>query len=701
MTTYSNPHEKIENQLIGNILDENAPEFFDLRMEMGKSISAPPTHFAEALTSPSPNFYQGRPVEGFSPNHQVNYNNAHLSPNLAPQKHKWSHDYYELNNYDAFQTLQQQAPEVVDPSSNMYGNSLNNGPRPFPQRPHSQSLHYHDHQTYGYPGNPNPYLEARNKQGQGMSTTAARQPIPQDLSGRFQPNGEPNMPYNNQFNMSHSQPIQMPQDNPYGQNYYNGPQQFLGNNNNNINQFQTVMRKSSADPSFYNQKSPIRAQVSFQQIQRSPENGQPFYAMNTFQSQGQHPNFMNNQNNQVKQGFKGFGPKRMNSASTVSTSQSSITSESPSFYPLGFQPESASPHADNNFMNGFANGYPSSPTRAGTPINMKYILANFMDACKDQNGSRIIQQYFEKADREDKEKLFQQILANSNALLADMFGNYVIQKILELGSIQQKLKIFDLLKGRIFMLSQHTYSCRVIQKALEEFKNNGPVQDEIIKELSVDIVCLVEDQNGNHVIQKCVETLPAEKLGLIIDKVTEKLEKLPFHAFGCRVIQRVLEYSTFEQTAPLLKKIMAKCLECCESQYGNYIMQHILEKGPHSEKDTLLDVLKNNFVRLSLNKFASNVVEKSAIHANGEFRQHVIEVLITSHHESKLSLIVLMNHPFGNYVVQRLFECSDKSLRRKIYEVITKQENLDDAKRTNYGKHVSAFIEKLMEIQKD
>ena len=49
---------------------------------------------------------------------------------------------------------------------------------------------------------------------------------------------------------------------------------------------------------------------------------------------------------------------------------------------------------------------------------------------------------------------------------------------------------------------------------------------------------------------------------------------------------------------------MAKCLECCESQYGNYIMQHILEKGPHTEKETLLEVLRVNFVRLSLNKFA-------------------------------------------------------------------------------------------------
>ncbi len=49
---------------------------------------------------------------------------------------------------------------------------------------------------------------------------------------------------------------------------------------------------------------------------------------------------------------------------------------------------------------------------------------------------------------------------------------------------------------------------------------------------------------------------------------------------------------------------MAKCMECCESQYGNYIMQHILEKGPGTEKETLLEVLKNNFIRLSLNKFA-------------------------------------------------------------------------------------------------
>lgn len=95
------------------------------------------------------------------------------------------------------------------------------------------------------------------------------------------------------------------------------------------------------------------------------------------------------------------------------------------------------------------------------------ILANLIDACKDQNGSRVIQQYFEKADREEKDRLFVQIIPHGYGLMADMFGNYVIQKVLELGTIGQKLKIYEIMKGKIFNLSQHTYSCRVIQKALE------------------------------------------------------------------------------------------------------------------------------------------------------------------------------------------------------------------------------------------
>ena len=49
---------------------------------------------------------------------------------------------------------------------------------------------------------------------------------------------------------------------------------------------------------------------------------------------------------------------------------------------------------------------------------------------------------------------------------------------------------------------------------------------------------------------------------------------------------------------------MGAIIPLCECQYGNYIMQHLIEKGPESEKEVLYEVIKKNFVKLSQNKFA-------------------------------------------------------------------------------------------------
>lgn len=47
----------------------------------------------------------------------------------------------------------------------------------------------------------------------------------------------------------------------------------------------------------------------------------------------------------------------------------------------------------------------------------------------------------------------------------------------------------------------------------------------------------VRDQNGNHVIQKCIECVPAEKIGFIISAFKGQVAGLSTHPYGCRVIQ--------------------------------------------------------------------------------------------------------------------------------------------------------------------
>ena len=47
----------------------------------------------------------------------------------------------------------------------------------------------------------------------------------------------------------------------------------------------------------------------------------------------------------------------------------------------------------------------------------------------------------------------------------------------------------------------------------------------------------VLDQNGNHVVQKCIEKVDPESLTFIIDAFKGEIYKLSTHAYGCRVIQ--------------------------------------------------------------------------------------------------------------------------------------------------------------------
>lgn len=64
-------------------------------------------------------------------------------------------------------------------------------------------------------------------------------------------------------------------------------------------------------------------------------------------------------------------------------------------------------------------------------------------------------------------------------------------------------------------LALQMYGCRVIQKALESV--GGEQQVEIVRELDGHVLKCVKDQNGNHVVQKCIECVDPHALQFIIN----------------------------------------------------------------------------------------------------------------------------------------------------------------------------------------
>lgn len=55
------------------------------------------------------------------------------------------------------------------------------------------------------------------------------------------------------------------------------------------------------------------------------------------------------------------------------------------------------------------------------------------------------------------------------------------------------------------------------------FHNLPTFQEKIIAELKSNVLKCIQNQNGNHVIQKCFETIKANRLDFIIIEVIENV----------------------------------------------------------------------------------------------------------------------------------------------------------------------------------
>lgn len=69
-------------------------------------------------------------------------------------------------------------------------------------------------------------------------------------------------------------------------------------------------------------------------------------------------------------------------------------------------------------------------------------------------------------------------------------------------------------------------------------------QTQMVAELDGQVMRCVRDQNGNHVIQKCIECVPQDVIHFIISTFYGQVLVLSTHAYGCRVIQVSIVLST-------------------------------------------------------------------------------------------------------------------------------------------------------------
>ncbi|XP_077151682.1 pumilio homolog 1 isoform X4 [Ranitomeya variabilis] len=368
-------------------------------------------------------------------------------------------------------------------------------------------------------------------------------------------------------------------------------------------------------------------------------------------------------------------------------------------------------------------------------LQLREIAGHIMEFSQDQHGSRFIQLKLERATPAERQLVFNEILQAAYQLMVDVFGNYVIQKFFEFGSLEQKLALAERIRGHVLSLALQMYGCRVIQKALEFIppdqqvigdNASAPKKDkssrkteghkcgggetssgyrcrgrflgtelpnEMVRELDGHVLKCVKDQNGNHVVQKCIECVQPQSLQFIIDAFKSQVFALSTHPYGCRVIQRILEHCLPEQTLPILEELHQHTEQLVQDQYGNYVIQHVLEHGRPEDKSKIVAEIRGNVLVLSQHKFASNVVEKCVTHASRTERAMLIDEVCSMNDGPHSALYTMMKDQYANYVVQKMIDVAEPAQRKIVMHKI--RPHIATLRKYTYGKHILAKLEKF------
>lgn len=195
-------------------------------------------------------------------------------------------------------------------------------------------------------------------------------------------------------------------------------------------------------------------------------------------------------------------------------------------------------------------------------------------------------------------------------------------------------------------LSLYALSCRVIQKALRHLGQEDV--SKLITEFHDKVIAFIHDPNGNHVIQKSIQAMSsfakdaakdgdpdlaralADKMEFIVDDIVAGVEPLSTHRYGCRVVQRALEYCVDEQRDRVLEG-MAPCLRrLATDQYGNYVVQQVLACGGEAHRAAVVGMLTEGgaLLDLSKHKYASNVVESVLVHGKPHHKETILEEML-------------------------------------------------------------------------
>jgi len=319
-----------------------------------------------------------------------------------------------------------------------------------------------------------------------------------------------------------------------------------------------------------------------------------------------------------------------------------------------------------------------------TNVKLEHLQGEILGLCKDQHGCRYLQKKLEERNPEHVHTIFLETHQHVVELMTDPFGNYLCQKLLEFSNDEQRTVLINNAAPEMVKIALNSHGTRALQKMIE-FVSTPEQIHTVTNALNDRVVELIQDLNGNHVIQKCLNRLSPEDAQFIFDTVGTNCVAVGTHRHGCCVLQRCIDHATGLQKAKLISQITASAFHLVQDPFGNYVLQYIVDLQEECFTNPLCHAFQGQIPSLSKQKFSSNVIEKCIRGAETSVTRMMIDEMLNANELERM-----LKDSYANYVVQTAMDYADVDTRDKLVQSI--RPLLPLVRQTPHGRRIQSKI---------
>jgi hypothetical protein len=312
------------------------------------------------------------------------------------------------------------------------------------------------------------------------------------------------------------------------------------------------------------------------------------------------------------------------------------------------------------------------------------IKGKFLQIIKNHKGSKIFQKYLKSTlSDEVLHLIYIELSPNLEELIIDPYGNYFCKKFFTYLNEEDRIDFLKTISKSLIKLSSDSIGTYPIQTIIEHLSSKYEKMI-IISGIKDGFEDLIYDPFGCHVLEKLLVCFEDEYILFIYSYIFEKFLYIANNNNGICIIKKILTFTHKKKLHEKIKNIVKEnAIYLVQQPYGNFVIQIIVEHW--RDYRDIINLFKGQFFKLSLEKYASNVIER-CIEKDEEILNQYIEEIINSNY-----IYDVMKSNYGNYVIQKAIKLAKGKYKNKFVFTAAKEINkLNDNKLIQKWKSILA-----------